>query len=218
MFCLKDYFWAQEFLARWVVVWRSCVQSRSQYQLQGNASARHIRHLGISPDERLVTRKKLGGKWDLRALLVPQTSLPPFFAFQPPGCSYLWKGMARILTRFFHLFGPHFFRLKKSCVANTFTFSRFIHAYLVLTFFRLWILVLQKLSLSQDLLIFVCTFVFSYSPTLLNPGLKEAMATMAEHPKKALNDGKKLHSCSQCDFTSNQKCSMKCVLYSLFYK
>ena len=100
MLCLKDDFWAQEFLARWVVVWRSCVQSRSQYQLQGNARARHIRHLGISPDERLVTRKKLGGKWDLRALLVPQTSLPPFFAFQPPGCSYLCKGLACILTRF----------------------------------------------------------------------------------------------------------------------
>ena len=52
------------------------------YQLWGNARAPHIRQLGISPAERVVTRKKLGGKWDLRAILVPQTSLPPFFAFQ----------------------------------------------------------------------------------------------------------------------------------------
>ena len=43
--------------------------------------ARRIRHLGISPAERVVTRKKLGGKWDLRAILVAQTTLPPFFAF-----------------------------------------------------------------------------------------------------------------------------------------
>ena len=40
--------------------------------------ASRIRHLGISPAERVVTRKKLGGKWDLRAILVAQTSLPPF--------------------------------------------------------------------------------------------------------------------------------------------
>ena len=30
----------------------------------------------------------------------PSNKPSAFFAFQPPGCSYLWKGLACILTRF----------------------------------------------------------------------------------------------------------------------
>ena len=71
------------------------------------------------------------------------------------------------------------------------------------------LLVLQKLLLSSGLLTSVCTFLFSYTSTLLKLELKKDMDNLVKLSKKTVNDGEKIHSCSQCDFKSKESSNLK---------